>query len=359
MRARSLLFVSALATVATSQAAGLAGNSIAVYSVGSGAVTLSSAAQATSVIDFGTNGAILSTYAAPSTGSSSLTNSGSATSEGQLTLSADGKTLLFAGYRADAGTASIAGSTSANNPRVVGTLNVGTGLVDTSTTTAAFSANNPRVAYSFDSVGYYAAGANSGVVGGTLGSGSGTTIGTPVVANLRYLSGFGGNLYFSSSTANAGTGATRGVYQVDPTTGVQTSILALGTATAPVGSPYAFQFLSATSLLVADDTAATGGLTLYTNTGSGFTAAATLAGSPTRSFAYNNGAIYFTSADGTTLSTVSLTGTTFGAVTPLATAAANTVFRGVAFVPQAVPEPSAFAALGLGALGLLRRRRKA
>ena len=359
MNAKSLPILCALAVAASSRAAGVAANSIAVYSVGSGGAPLSSAAQATSVVNFSTAGAVLGTYAAPSSGSGALTNSGTATSEGQLTLSADGKSLLFAGYRADAGTASVAGTTSAANPRVIGALNVGTGAIGTSTTTAAFSGNNPRVAYSFDSASYYAAGANSGVVGGTLGSSSGNTIGTPVVRNLRYLAGFSGNLYFSTGSASATTGATRGIYQVDPATGTQTSILALGTAAVPVGSPYAFQFLSATSLLVADDTAGTGGLTLYTNTGSGFTAAANLAANPTRSFAYANGQVYFTSADGTTLSSVSLTGTAFGTVVPLATASANTVFRGVAFVPQAVPEPSAFAALGLGALGLLRRRRKA
>ena len=35
------------------------------------------------------------------------------------------------------------------------------------------------------------------------------------------------------------------------------------------------------------------------------------------------------------------------------------VFMDLAYTPQAVPEPGTFAALGLGALGLLRRKRKA
>jgi hypothetical protein len=45
-------------------------------------------------------------------------------------------------------------------------------------------------------------------------------------------------------------------------------------------------------------------------------------------------------------------------MTVLATAAANTAFRGVALAPAPAPEPATLSLLGMGAMGLMARRRK-
>src|SRR5204862_488216 len=94
-----------------------------------------------------------------------LTNSGSASSEGALSLSGDGRFLVLAGYAAPPGTAGVAGSTTAAVRRVIGRIDAA-GIIDTSSLlTTAFSANNVRSAASADGSGFWAAGAGGGTGG--------------------------------------------------------------------------------------------------------------------------------------------------------------------------------------------------
>ena len=350
MNTKPILLVSALAVAALSNAQAVPGGSLIVLREGDGSAALSSVATPIFFDNFNTGGSILNSFAVPTTGGGAVTNSGSATSEGSINY-ANGQ-ISFVGYRADAGTTGVVGTTSAAVNRIVGTFNTNTGAIGTAGTISdQFSANNIRSAVLVGNA-YYAGGANTAPSGGLVSSTVGGTTTTPLgttTTNVRVVSAFDNGVYFSTGSTTGGTSI--GVYQYTPgTTGNQTLVVATG------GSPYGFQFLTATSLLVADDNATTGGLKLYTNSGAGFTLASqlTLTTQP-RSFVAVGNSIYYTTASG--LFSTSLVGSTFGTATQLATAGTNTAFRGVAFVPQAVPEPSAFAALGLGTLGLLRRRR--
>ena len=87
-----------LSSLATSHAAQFfdSGN-LAVFQVGDGSAPLGSAGTAIFLDQYTTSGSFVNGLAIPSTGSSALVNSGSAASEGQLSLSADGQYLVFAG----------------------------------------------------------------------------------------------------------------------------------------------------------------------------------------------------------------------------------------------------------------------
>ena len=91
-----------------------AGN-IAVYRVGTGASALTSGATAAFIDEYSPTGTLVSSTPMPTSVSGlnrRLTNSGTATSEGALNLSTDGRYLTVAGYDAAPGTASVASSST-------------------------------------------------------------------------------------------------------------------------------------------------------------------------------------------------------------------------------------------------------
>src|SRR5438046_7746397 len=88
---------------------------IFIYRVGDGVAALSGSAAAVVIEERNpTTGAIVQTIAMPTAVSGSnrrVTASGSATTEGYLSVSADGQYLIVTGYDADVATAAVAGST--------------------------------------------------------------------------------------------------------------------------------------------------------------------------------------------------------------------------------------------------------
>ena len=82
-------------------------------------------------------GAVRTTLALPTSGAA-VTQSGTATSEGGITRSADGRCILVSGYAAAPGTAAIATSSSTTNKRVAAVVFVD-GTVDASTASVAFA----------------------------------------------------------------------------------------------------------------------------------------------------------------------------------------------------------------------------
>ncbi|WP_239123308.1 ExeM/NucH family extracellular endonuclease [Rhizocola hellebori] len=330
------------------RAAGFTAGNLVVLRVGSGASALSSAAAPVFLDEYTPAGGLVQSVPLPAATAGSqrrLTMSGSATTEGALSLSADEHYVTLAGYDADPGTASVAGTSSATVARVVARVG-GDGGADTTTAiTDTFSGNNIRGAVSDDGSRFWAIGANGGVRLAALGSaGTSTQINSAAPTNIRTVGIAGGQLYIST-----GSGTT-GVYSVGaglPSTGGQTPAL-----TTAVPSPYAFAVLDRSpavpgvdTLYVADDSGTpNGGILKFSFDGSTWTARGSLRpnGSGARGLTAavtGSSATLFATTSATAAQlvriedTAAFDATISATATTLATASANTALRGVAFAP--------------------------
>ncbi len=321
-----------------------------VVRVGDGAAALTAAATAVflerrKVVDGMQVGAPRALPTAVSGTNRRLTLGGTSAAEGELSRSVDGRYLLLGGYDAAVGTASVGGSMSATINRVIGRLDAA-GALDTSTAADFFSLNNLRSVTSPDGSALWAAG-SSGIVYTTFGSTA-----TPSVllgVNMRAVRIFAGQLFGSS-----GATTNHGLNQIGTGTPTSTATATLlgGFAAQPMTSFYGFLALDRDGtagvevIYAADDrpVASGGGIQRWTLSGAtfvldgtinkGLTAGArgltgfvsggkvtllvTTAESPPR-------VVRFTD-DGTALDMLP--------AQPLATAAANTAYRGIALAPQ-------------------------
>ncbi len=296
-----------------------------------------------------------------------LTSSGSATSEGFLTLSNNGAYLMYGGYDSGVGTASIAGTTSATVNRVAGRVFFD-GTVDTSTAMNTFSAGNIRSVVSYDGNQVWAAGSNTGQVYADLGGANLATV-SSTTTNSRVINifnaGSGNELYYSTS----GT-TTSGIYRISgglATTSGSTGSVVISTVGSGTGtaSPYDFWFKDANTCYIADDrsTANGGGIQKWEFVSGSWSRTYTLnvnltAGLRGLTGRDNGGNIelYATSADSATKLVGVVDGGAASSFTVLATAGTNTAFRGVEFAP--VPEPTTILAAVIGAVAFLKRRKK-
>jgi hypothetical protein len=350
----------------------------------------SSAANPVSLVDYSTAG-VPSGYSVPlpqtSSGSThALVESGAALNDGELTLSADGQSLIATGYNAAVGTLSI--TSAANTPRTVAIVSpTATGAtVDTSTslTDSTGEANNFRSA-------------TTAVTGGNIyvGSGGGTGITTDGGTSATYLTGdkvhevlvVNGQLYESTTTNifSIGTGL--------PTSGSPTTTALLSGVNLPAHfGPDQFALVTLgtgstpNTLYVADGSnGATGGdpsavekysleSGVWTATGSiNVPLAVGLAVSVSGGVAsiYVTGATSTAAGNNTILDSITdssgFGGTLTGSATTIATAPTGTDFKGLAFAPAA-PATSApetplvialpiLAAVLFGGAYALRRRR--
>lgn len=363
---------------ASAWAAAFTAGDLVIYRVGTGSGSLVNTGNAVFLDEYTPAGTLVQSIAMPTTASganSALYASGTATSEGMMTLSPNGQYLALTGYGSTSAS-SLSGTTGTAVNRVVGIVNA-SGAVDTSTVLTDFSSgNNPRSAVT-DGTNIWVAGGAGGVRVTTLGSTTSTQLST-TLTNLRDVSIQGGQLYTSTSSGSAVRIGTVGTGT--PTTSGQTIANLPGFATS--GSPYQFAFADLSSsvsgfdtLYVADDSASGGliqkfslvsgswtasgtitaaavrGLTLSVDAGSG---AVSLFGTTGGSSATGGGSLY-SFVDGT-----GYNGAVSGAVSTIATAATNEAFRGVAFTPgtsvnttfAAVPEPGVTALLVAGLLGV-------
>jgi hypothetical protein len=323
-----------------------------VYRVGTGSGSLASTATAVFLDEYlpTPSGTPVQSVAMPTSvngGNKRLTASGTATTEGLLARSADGRYLVVSGYDAAVGT-TVTTATSASVNRVVGLVD-GAANIDTTTALSdAFSAGNIRSAISNDGSRVWTSGSVDGVRTAARGATTSSLVST-TQTNLRAINIFNNQLYVSSG---AGTNTTRGVNKVGtglPTSsGNATTRLAGFTDTADP-STYGFVILDdpnnaingQDTIYVADDTTSgtEGGLQKWTSTdGINWT----------KQYRALAGAAAFRGVagqyNGTTLSLFAVTtdnrlvsvqdtgsGFTF---TTVATAPANTAFRGVAFAPS-------------------------
>jgi hypothetical protein len=284
-----------------------------------------------------------------------LTFSGTATSEGGLSRSSDGHYITLVGYDAAVGTASITSSTSATINRIVGRIDAA-GLVDTTTRLdASFSGGNPRSATTSNGTDLWISGtaspaATGGVWYTTLGAITGAVQVLAAPSNVRADHIFGGQLYASS-----GSGAFVNVFTVGvglPTMAGQTATSLPGMPVAAGPSPYSFVFFDRNAgipgldtLYLADDRAAAsgGGIQKWVFDGANWILAYTLKGAITTGYRGLAGVVTgpdvtliatTTEANANKLVTFVDDGTGTASSTIIATALANTVYRGVAVAPN-------------------------
>jgi hypothetical protein len=317
-----------------------------VYRVGDGVGTLANTGNPVFVDEFSSDGLALGSIAMPTVLSGAnhrLVASGTATAEGLITRSVDGKFLLVTGYDIAIPAASnIVATAAATNPRVVGRIDAA-GDVDTTTALTDFAdGSNPRCAVSVDGSSFWVTGAAGGIHFATFGGTTSTQLST-TVTNLRQAEIFGGQLFVSDASGSAVRIGTVG--QGLPTTAGQTITNLAGF---PLnGSPYGFFFadLDASTpgldvLYVADDSV---GLSKYSLVGGLWTLNGTIGtgtdlyrgltavvnGTSVSLFAVRGGSQLVSLADSS-----GYNGAFAGAPTVLATAGTNMAFRGVALAPQ-------------------------
>jgi hypothetical protein len=327
---------------------------VRVVRVGDGTTALSGAATAGFIDERRLDGSLIASIplpTAPSGNNLPLVFSGSATSDGGISLSADGRYVVVPGYATVPGTAGVAGTATATVNRVVARIDA-LGNVDTSSAfTTAFNQNNVRGAASADGTGFWAAGAGGGTAGiwfVPLGVRGGTQVNG---SNTRWPQIFGGQLYGTASNNplfsvfTVGTGL--------PTTAGQT-VSVLPGLPASAASPFGFVLFDRTpdvagmdTLYIADDRSAAngGGVQKWTFNGALWTQAATFnvattpigfRGLTAALVTATAVTLVATTADSSTNRLVLLVDdgvtTTPGQV--IATAAPNTIFRGVALSPH-------------------------
>ena len=304
------------------------------------------------------------TSAANNSGSG-LEISGSATTEGQITRAANGQSLTIAGYNAQIDSPGVSSSAATTVNRIVGRVDAGGAVTFPVAGITTYSGGSFRGAVT-DGTNYWGAGANSGTVvfQASPAAGLGTTVQSSTT-NTRIVNVQNNQLYFSTGSG------TIGLYQVGTGTPTGASTATLLFATGTGSSPYGFAISpTGTTAYVADDRSSTngGGIQRWDNSGGTWGLTYTLSlgsgtGGGARGLTVDFGGpnpVLFastTEASANRLVTVTDVGTG-SAFTTLATAPANTAFRGVAFAPTPVPEPAsglALSAAGVGLGGLARR----
>jgi hypothetical protein len=342
----------AAAPAQTAPHAAFTPGNLVIYRVGDGSTALTNLGSPVFLDEYTTAGALVQSIPMPTTVNGSnrrLVASGTSTAEGLLTLSEIGEELILTGYDAAIPYSSnLSATTSAAVNRVIGVVRFD-GTIDTTTAlTDAASGQSPRSAVSTLGSNLWIAGGSGGVRYTGLGNTTSTQLNT-TPTNLRQLNIFAGQLYVSTGAAGGFRLATVG--GGTPTTAGQvlTNLPGFPTTT---GSPYGYVFADLDdtvpgldTLYVADDSLnaiqkyslVTGSWTLNgsitANAVRGLTAL--VSGTTVSLFATTGGN---TGTGGGSLYAYSdatgYNGAVTGTASVLATAAANTAFRGVALTPH-------------------------
>jgi hypothetical protein len=352
-------------------------NNLYVLQMGDGSSALTNAATPVLIQKFDptTPGPTLGTIAMPVAASGAnqpLTVTGNSGSEGHLSVSTDGNYLVLGGYGATPGTATPAQATAATISRVIGRVTVGTGAVDTSTALSdaydgiaggaagfrSVASDNGNEFWLAGTRGFGAAAGSDGVRYATLGSTTSSSIENfpNGQSNIRIVDIIGGQLYMGTGSASHGTNNT-GVLGINtigtglPTTSGQLASGKVDTTVSGSGtsSPYDFWFKDASTVYIADDRAGAalgGGIEKWESSDGGTTwtidytiatGATVGARGLTGAVVGENTVLYATTAENSANKLISVVDSGASSTfTTLATAPANTVYRGVALAAAAV-----------------------
>lgn len=290
---RSILLSLAAAALLTSTAAAqfFTPGNVVVLRVGDPALTLGSTAAPVFIDEWNTTtNTLVQSLEIPNSGTGavpSFSQRGFSSSEGGLTVSADGRYLVLAGYDRMIGDTDPNAELAATTNRVIATVDILTGIVDTTTRlTDAYDGSTFRGATSLDGQSFWTGG-NSGtgsVRYATLGATNSVDVASSPT-NVRWIDNYKNQLYITSASTGA---SAQGVNQVGvgmPTTSLQTVTLLPGFPTTGVfsdGAPYDFWWANDTTLYVADSA--------FTGTGCGVQKWTLAAGTWTKQYTITVGA---------------------------------------------------------------------
>jgi hypothetical protein len=368
---KSLPLIASFAVVAVgAQAQWFTPGNLALLRIGNGSQAIANTGNSMFVEQFTPGGSWVNALPIPDSGASSLILSGTATSEGALVRSADGRYLTFMGYNtAQPYPSSLPATGSATVNRGVGQVDGQGNYTLVTTTSTAFngtgsSSGNPRSAVTDGSGNYWGLGAgNAASTRGTYYFGTASPAGFVQTGNSPRVAGLvNGNLAYSVSSTTAGLSGINSFSGAPVTTATATQFLFTGDGS----SPYDFAFnASLTLAYVADDrNTAAGGIQRYEWDGSTWTLAYTLGTGAANvgarglavDFSGPTPVIYATTSEGSANRFITVTDTGSGSLaTTLSTAASGTLYRGLDFAPIPEPASAGILLLGLGAL-LLRRK---
>jgi hypothetical protein len=321
-----------------------AGN-LAVLRIGNGTESLSSSGNSVFIDQFTTNGTLAGSIPIPDNATNALVVSGSASSEGALTRSADGRLLVIGAYNIALtnSSSSLANASATNVPRALGVVDTYGNFALVGVTTNQYSGNNMRSGTTDGRGNYWGAGATSGTF--YFGGAPTNTVQTNVV-NSIVIQDLGGNLYFSTQKI------TNGIWKISGAPTVPATNATVFLNAGSKASTYGFALnAGATTAYLADDTLkGIGGIQRWDFNGSAWAmtyAFTSLTNVGARGVAVDfSGAhpvIYATTAENSTNRLVSITDTgATSSATTLATAGVNQIFRGVAFAPNAAVNPQIF-----------------
>ncbi|MDQ1680383.1 MAG: trimeric autotransporter adhesin [Frankiaceae bacterium] len=337
-------------------AASFGSNDLVVYRVGTGAQPLTNAATAVFLDEFTATGTKVRSLTLPTvakSGRHALTASGTSTSEGQLVRSPDGRFLTATGYDAAPGaTATVDGgpaSITASDPSAVGrTVAVVDGFGNVDTRTALTAPGTPsivRSAVTTDGTHAWVAGGDGGLKYVTLGTTTARRL-TPVTSNLETVAIAGKQLFVSqagaSGVAAVGTGQPRsGSPALVPLAGLPAGTLDGGFAFLDLTTA-SFAGTGLDTLYVANAASGDGAVEKYRWTGATWTASGSVAvegvlGLVARKTGTTVSIAVSTPTSLATIVDASPTGTLKSAGPKvIASAPANTEFRGLALSPTTV-----------------------
>ena len=360
---KTLLAVVALGMVVSdSKAAAITPGNLVIYRVGDGTAALGTAATAVFLDEYTPLGSLVQSIASPTTGVSAMTATGNSTTEGVISRSQDGNSLVFGGYRANTGTAGLAAAAPATVNRVVGTISL-SGLVNTSV--AVTDANGAmRSATTVNGSTYYISGASNVRYVGTP---SGASTSTVIDARNSRQVNISGNTVYAANGSTAITGKVQHYGTLPTGLTVASPVVTLALADAVNG----FALFDLSAGVAGDDTlyalsTVENLLRKYTFDGVNWTASGSVSASGALNLAgYASGSavnLFLTTA--TTLSSFSdasgyNANINAGSLTTLATSGANTGYRGIGLFAGEVPEPTSLALVAFGAGVVMFRRRKA